>query len=106
MEVAKECDIMENKFLFRRKPGEVLEITAKGARICQVEGYVTMGARLTGKEKLLLLQDNDPSQNSAMARDAMKNIGAEVVNIPPRSLDINPIENFFHNVRALTTEEG
>eukprot|EP00794_Sanderia_malayensis_P004113 gene4113-biopygen2576 len=51
-----------------RKPGEGLEITAKGSK--DLPG---------GRE-------NDPSQNSAMARDAMKNIGAEVVNIPPRDM--------------------
>eukprot|EP00794_Sanderia_malayensis_P012413 gene12413-biopygen9898 len=64
-----------------RKPGEGLEITAKGTKDLP-------GGR-----------DNDPSQNSAMARDAINNIGAEFVNIPSRSPGINPIENFYHNVK-------
>ena len=52
----------------------------------------------TGKEKLLFLQDNEPIQNSAKATEPMKAIGAEVVKIPPRSPNLNPIENSFHNV--------
>ena len=42
------------------------------------------------------LQDGDPSQNSKLARDAFENIGAKMVSIPPRSPDLNPIENFFN----------
>ena len=38
----------------------------------------------------------DPSQNSAAARKEMKKLGVEVHSIPPRSPDINPIENVFH----------
>ena len=53
----------------------------------------------TGKEKLLFLQDNDRSQNSAKATESLKAIGVEVVKIPPRSPDLNPIENFVHNVK-------
>eukprot|EP00794_Sanderia_malayensis_P006750 gene6750-biopygen5527 len=85
MEVAKESDITEhpssiNPIHMRvlvpagrvwRKPGESLEITAKGSK------------NLPGG------RDKDPSQNSAMERDAMKNIGAEVVNIPPSAKKCN-----------------
>ena len=46
----------------------------------------------------MFLQDGDPSQNSAIARDAMKRIGVQVQSIPPRSPDMNPIENVFHLV--------
>ena len=53
----------------------------------------------TGKEKLFLLQDNDLSQNSAKATESLKAIGAEVIKIPPRCPDLNPIENFFHYVK-------
>lgn len=42
------------------------------------------------------IQDGDPSQNSALARKAMSKVGAELLAIPPRSPDINPIENIFH----------
>lgn len=48
------------------------------------------------KEEKLFLQDGDPRQNSAPARQALEEIGATMFSIPPRSPDINPIENFFH----------
>ena len=44
----------------------------------------------------LFLQDGDPRQNSALAKKAMDDINARMFAIPPRSPDINPIENFFH----------
>ena len=44
----------------------------------------------------LFVQDGDPSQNSAVAREAMKHVNAQLLKIPARSPDINPIENFFH----------
>ena len=58
----------------------------------------------------LWLQDGDPSQNSAVAYKAMKNINAELLKIPPRSPDLNPCENFFKIVvdalreRAITNK--
>ena len=44
------------------------------------------------------LQDGDPVQNSALAKRAFKDVGALVFSIPPRSPDLNPIENLFHLV--------
>ena len=44
----------------------------------------------------LFLQDGDPSQNSALAKDAMEDVGCRLFRIPPRSPDLNPIENVFH----------
>lgn len=51
------------------------------------------------KERLIFVMDNDPSQNSKVAKVALEDIGAELQAIPPRSPDLNPIENVFHNVR-------
>ena len=51
------------------------------------------------KNTRLFLQDGDPSQNSCAAKEAMKDVKANLFSIPPRSPDINPIENFFHLVR-------
>ena len=48
----------------------------------------------------LFLQDGDPSQNSKKANDAMHAIGARKFSIPPRSPDINPIENIFHLIKS------
>jgi len=49
----------------------------------------------TGKKSKIYLQDGDPSQNSASARIALKRLNAKVLSIPPRSPDLNPIENLF-----------
>ncbi len=43
--------------------------------------------------------DNDPSQTSKAARKAMNESGATLFAIPPRSPDLNPIENLFHIVK-------
>ena len=48
-----------------------------------------------GRPKLFM-QDNDPSQNSALARTAWRRLGAKLVPLPPRSGDIHFIENIFH----------
>ena len=44
----------------------------------------------------LFLQDGDPSQNSALAMEALGEIGGKKCSIPPRSPDLNPIENLFN----------
>lgn len=46
-----------------------------------------------------VLVDGDPSQNSKKAKDAFARLGAKRFTIPPRSPDLNPIENVFHLVR-------
>ena len=43
----------------------------------------------------LFLQDGDPRQCSRVARKAMENLVCRMFAIPPRSPDINPIENIF-----------
>ena len=77
---------------------EYIEATLHGA-------FINLTAE-TGKEKLLLLQDNDPIQNSAKATESLKVIGVEVVKIPPRSPDLNPIENIFHNVKRKLRQDA
>ena len=46
-----------------------------------------------------ILQDCCPFQNSAAARAGFNQAEVDVFNIPPRSPDLNPIENVFNNVR-------
>ena len=46
----------------------------------------------------LFVQDGDPSQNSGKAREALRSVNAQLLKIPPRSPDINPIENIFKYV--------
>lgn len=54
----------------------------------------------------LFLQDGDPSQNSVLAKKALKCIKAKIFTIPPRSPDLNPIENFFHQVKKKLRDEA
>lgn len=42
------------------------------------------------------IQDGDPSQNSAEARATMSHVRCDLLKIPPRSPDLNPIENVFN----------
>ena len=44
----------------------------------------------------MFVQDGDPSQNSKAAKTALSKIGAVQFSIPPRSPDLNPIENVFN----------
>lgn len=50
--------------------------------------------------------DNDPSQTSAKAMNALKQLRICFQNIPPRSPDLNPIENLFHVVRRQLREDA
>ena len=61
-------------------------------------------AVVKNKEKLLFVMDNDPSQRSTLAKDALDEIGADLVEIPPRSPELNPIENVFHNIKRSLRE--
>ncbi|KAJ8049374.1 Transposable element Tcb2 transposase [Holothuria leucospilota] len=47
---------------------------------------------MSGQSRLFL-QDGDPSENSERVRNALMNV--TIFNIPPRSPDLNPIENVF-----------
>ena len=47
----------------------------------------------------LWLQDGDLSQNSTGVKKALRELKAELLSIPPRSPDLNPIENLFNSVR-------
>lgn len=53
----------------------------------------------SGKETNVFLQDGDPSQNSGHAKAVFTELGYTCFKIPPRSPDINPIENLFHLVK-------
>ena len=50
--------------------------------------------------------DNDPSQRSKSATMALTEIEAELLEIPPRSPDIDCIENVFHLVKRYLEEEA
>ena len=63
-------------------------------------------AVLKGKEKLLLVMDKDPSQRSMVAKDALQEIGADLVEIQATSPDLNPIENNFHTIERSLREDA
>ena len=54
----------------------------------------------------LFLQDGDPSQNSALAKEAMETVGCRLFQIPARSPDLNPIENAFNNIRKTIRKDA
>ena len=56
--------------------------------------------RKSGKShSKLFVQDNCPIQNCAKARRALASVKAKLFAIPPRSCDINPIENQFNLIK-------
>ena len=59
----------------------------------------------TNRQRLFVM-DNDPSQNSGPACQAMEEVEAELHKIPPRSPDLNLIENVFHVLRHLLDDEA
>lgn len=50
-------------------------------------------------DEKIFVMDNDPSQTPSKARTCLADLGISVQAIPPRSPDLNPIENIFHVVR-------
>ena len=69
------------------------------------EHFPSMSENFPNPQGKLFLQDGDPSQNSALAREAMSSVGCRLFKIPPRSPDLNPIENAFNNIRKRKKEE-
>ena len=57
--------------------------------------FFMKGNNQKGKQ---FLQDEDPSQNCKMSQEAMNKIPYRLLMIPPRSPDLNPMENIFHLV--------
>ena len=54
----------------------------------------------------LFVQDNDPAQNCASVRKALRLKKATQLKIPPRSPDLNPIENMFKRVKDILREQA
>ena len=61
------------------------------------------GANPTGG---YFVQDNDPSQNSKKAKEALAEVKAYQFSIPARSPDLNPIENVFHLASKKIIKDG
>ena len=54
----------------------------------------------------IFVMDNDPSQTSKVAMEALRTIEAKLLEIPARSPDLNPIENVFHLVKRALRDEA
>lgn len=61
--------------------------------------FDAMFTRAEKENSPMWLQDGDPSQNSAVVRKVLHLKRAKLLSIPPRSPDINPIENFFNLIK-------
>lgn len=59
----------------------------------------------TCEKSKIFLMDGCPRQNSKTAMEAIRKVGGEVFSIPPRSPDLNPIENFFNLAQKELTKE-
>ncbi|KAK3747360.1 hypothetical protein QZH41_005270 [Actinostola sp. cb2023] len=70
------------------------------------DNFETMFVIADKGQRRLWLQDGDPSQNSAMARAAMARANCELLSIPPRSPDLNPIENVLKLVSDALREQA
>ena len=64
-----------------------------------IRDHVKDALRRSGKTSKRILQDGDPSQNSKLARKELFKQNIRLFSIPPRSPDLNPIENLFNQVR-------
>ena len=53
-----------------------------------------------------ILQDGCPRQNSKLAKAAFDRVNAKVFRIPPRSPDLNPIENWFHIIKKRLRQQA
>ena len=71
-----------------------------------VEKHFTETFNRSQKNSTKFIQDGDSSQNSKLASLAIENVGAELVKIPPRSPDLNPIENFFKSISDELTSQA
>lgn len=68
--------------------------------------FPTMFERAKKGDSRLWLQDGDPSQNSACAKAAMCRVNCELLNIPARSPDLNPIENLFNMANDILRKDA
>ena len=66
--------------------------------------FAKAGPKHDGKR--IFVMDNDPSQSSKTAMNALRDVEGELLKIPARSPDLNPIENIFHIVKNSLREDA
>ncbi len=110
--LAKGCTARASKCGTGSRKVHMIVCISHGKGVCEIEQYEKMNGdyfasfvtrcfpRLIREnfknDEKLWLQDGDPSQNCKSAREAWEALGATLLKIPPRSPDLNPIENIFH----------
>ena len=110
--LSKGCTAKGSKCGTGVKKVDLVVCISHGKGVCLVEQYDKMDGRYftsfvqrqfpklfaqnSKTQKKLWIQDGDPSQNCRSARLAWEELGANLLRIPPRSPDLNPIENVFH----------
>lgn len=70
------------------------------------KNFINIFAKSNNPNGNLFLQDGDPRQNSKVVVKALNNINVTCFPIPPRSPEINPIENLFHLVELKLREDA
>ena len=78
------------------------------SKFCRfVRRYFPRTVQASGSDKKkTFLQDGDPSQNSVAAKSVFDEMGLQVFTIPPRSPDLNPIENVFNIVGSMLRKDA
>lgn len=79
-----------------------------GAKMAEIVGRSFEGALRNSVDPRgkRILMDGCPRRNSRISLEAIDSVGGKVFKIPPRSPDLNPIENFFHLVSQTLKKEA
>lgn len=68
--------------------------------------FLTIFRRVGKTRQKIFVMGNRPSQTSAMSMDTLQELAIELKRNPPRSPDLNPIENLFHVVKRRLREDA
>lgn len=82
------------------------QITGSKMANIVLEDFEEALASSNGPKVKRFLMDGCPRQSSKVAFRAYDTVGAKVMILPPRSPDLNPIENFFHLIKILLKKEA
>ena len=63
-------------------------------------------AGLKHDRKRLVVMENDPSQSSKAAMNTLRDIEGELLKIPSRSPDLNPVEYVFNTIKNSLCEDA
>ena len=85
----------------------MVEQVATGLTGVKFANIISSGAFDPGlNEERTIIQDNCPVQNSAVALEAFEEKNINLLKIPPRSPDLNAIENMFNQMRDILRKQA